>query len=72
MISGSNLRTSSDSVSGSERVESGKRRGRTESGSAGSWETKSHEPPLDFFLDSVWCLGWEKIEIRPEQELVVK
>ena len=43
-----------------------------ESGSAGSWETKSQEPPLDFLLGWVWCMGWERIEIQPEQELVVK
>lgn len=47
----------------------------TESVSAGSWETKSHVPPLAFFLVLLTlfvCFGWDRIEIRPEQELVVK
>ena len=42
MMSGSKQGKSSDSGSSLERVgESGKRREMTESGSAGSWETKS-------------------------------
>ena len=57
-MSGSKQRMISDSDSGSERVgESGKRREMTNSGSAESWETKSQESPLDFFLGWVWCMG---------------
>lgn len=42
-------------------------------GSTGSWEMKSQEPPLAFFLEvGLGCRGWEKMEMRPEQELVVK
>ena len=70
-MNGSKRRTSLDLGLGLERVgESGKRREMIESGSAGSWETKSQESPLDFLLGWVWCMGWERIEIRPEQELV--
>lgn len=75
MIRGSNLKTSSFWLSCSSlRVDSErKRRLRTESGSAGSWVMKSHVPPKAFFLVlSFECRGWERIEIRPEQELVVK
>lgn len=49
----------------------GKRRLRSESGSAFSWVMKTHVPPLAFFLE-VEVVGWERTEIRPEQELVVK
>lgn len=47
------------------------------SGLAGSWVIKSHEPPLAFLLFFVVEMpvvgeGWERIEIRPEHELVVK
>lgn len=42
-----------------------KSRERTESTSAGSWVMKSHVPPLGLLT------GWEKMEIRPEHELVV-
>ena len=57
-MSGLKRRTSSDSGSGSEQVgESGKRREMTDSGSAGSWETKSQDSPLDFLLGWVWCMG---------------
>lgn len=60
-----------DSEGGSE----GKRRGRRELGLARSWEMKSQDPPRAFFLlvGGVGVhFGWERIEIRPEQELVVK
>lgn len=52
----------------------GKRMSTTESGSAGSWVMKSHEPPRAFFFgfDGGEGEGWERIEIRPEHELVVK
>lgn len=50
IISGSNLKTSSDGSVEEREEEEGKRRERIESGSAGSWETKSQEPPLAFFL----------------------
>lgn len=34
---------------------------------------KSQEPPLAFFLEvGLGFIGWEKMDIRPEQELVVK
>lgn len=34
---------------------------------------KSQEPPLAFFLEAgLGFIGWEKMDIRPEQELVVK
>ena len=66
-MNGLKWRTSSDSGSGLKRVgESGKRREMTESGSVGSWETKSQELSLDFLLGWVWCMGWERIEIWPE------
>ena len=72
-MSGSKWRTSLDSGSSSKQVdESGKRREMTELRSAGSWESKSQEPPLDFLLGWVWCIGWERIEIKPKQELVMK
>lgn len=32
---------------------------------------KSQVPPEAFFLDFLY-VGWERMEIRPEQELVVK
>lgn len=49
MIRGSNRKTSSET--GEERVDlEGKTREMTESGSAGECETKSHVPPLAFFL----------------------
>ena len=52
-MSGSKQRTGL----GSERVgESGKRKEMTESRLARSWETKSQEPPLDFFLG--WFVVW--------------
>lgn len=51
----------------------GKRRGRTELGLTESWEMKSQEPPRAFFLlVGGGDFGWERMEIRPEQELVVK
>lgn len=33
---------------------------------------KIQVPPFAFFLRAEWLVGWEKTEIRPEQELVVK
>lgn len=69
---GSNRKTSSE-TKGEGVGSEGKRRERTESGSAGSCETKSHVPPLAFFLGfGASEMGWERMEIRPEQELVVK
>jgi hypothetical protein len=53
----------------------GKSRGRRELGLARSWEMKSQDPPRAFFLlvgGVGFHFGWERIEIRPEQELVVK
>lgn len=46
-------------------------------GFTGSWEMKSQVPPLAFFLEvgsgsGVGFMGWEKMDMRPEQELVVK
>lgn len=57
-----------------ELLEEGKRRGKIEVGSTGLWEIKSQVPPFAFFLEVVReeMVGWEKMEMRPEQELVVK
>jgi hypothetical protein len=47
----------------------------SESGFAGSWETKIQVPPLAFFFvwgDGIGEIGRERMEILPEQELVVK
>lgn len=75
MINGSNRNTRLEEE-GSVKVGfsselGGKRRLRSESGSAFSWVMKTHVPPLAFFLVVV-VVGWERMEIRPEQELVVK
>lgn len=45
----------------------------TELGSAGSWVMNTQLPPLAFFLTVVVVVvGVERMEMRPEQELVVK
>lgn len=68
----------SDSVAnrgGDSLEEDEKRRGRMEKGGTGSWEMKTQVPPLAFFLTVVAvaaAIGWARIEMRPEQELVVK
>ncbi|CAK7351145.1 unnamed protein product [Dovyalis caffra] len=74
-------RGATDTVSAStgpsaELVDSvGKRTGRKDLGSVRSWEMKSHDPPRAFFLlvgGVEYSFGWERMETRTEQELVVK